>query len=306
MVSAVARRVRLPLASLVVLALAVGCGGEEEGAAAEIEGIPDPLVMGLIPAEDGDEVVQRYEPIAEFVGEELGVEVELFTATDYSGIIESMRSENVDIAWFGPLSYVLAAEVAGAEAVAVQVEEEGEEEPTYNSYIITQQDSDIEEIEDLEGGTFAFVDPASTSGNLFPTKGFADAGMDPDEDLAETIFAGGHDAAGLAVQNGDVDGGAIASTIYNTMVEEGALDEDEIEIIHESEPIPNSPISVREDLPPEVKEEVQEAFLNVTADELGELPEGIAGYTEGSNEDYDSIRDLIDTLDLDLEELAEE
>ncbi len=71
------------------------------------------------------------------MGEELGVEVELNTATDYSGIIEAMRSGEVDLAWFGPLSYVLANEIAGAKAIAVQVAEEGETDPTYNSLMIT-------------------------------------------------------------------------------------------------------------------------------------------------------------------------
>lgn len=302
---AVVRRYKLLLAAAAVAALAAGCGGEE-GAAAEVEGIPDPLVFGLIPAEDNAAVIAGYEPVAEHIGEELGVEVELFTATDYSGIIEAMRSENVDVAWFGPLSYVLASEVADAEAVAQQIEEEGQEDPTYVSYIITREDSGIESLEDLEGGSFAFVDPASTSGNLFPRQGFEEADIDPDQDLAEITYAGGHDAAALAAENGDVDAAPIASTIYDNMVEEGALDEDELQIIHESEPIPNSPISVRGDLPPEVKEEVQDVFLDMTTEELGELREGIVGYTEGDDADYDPIRDLVDTLDLDLEELADE
>ena len=67
-----------------------------------------------------------------------------------------MRSENADLAWYGPLSYVLASEVADAEAIAVQITEEGQTDPTYNSLMVTQADSDVQNIEDLEGKTFSF------------------------------------------------------------------------------------------------------------------------------------------------------
>lgn len=113
--------------------IAAGCGGSEEGAttaAGEEGAMPEKLVMGIIPAEDNAAMLRAYEPITEYMSEELGTEVEPFTATDYTGIIEAMRSGEVDVAWFGPLSYVLAAEVADAEAVAVQLDEAGSRRTT--------------------------------------------------------------------------------------------------------------------------------------------------------------------------------
>lgn len=156
-------------------------------------------LLVVIPAEDNAKMVRAFEPVVGYLGGELGVEVEIYTATDYSGIIEAMRSGNVDVAWFGPLSCMLATEVAGAEAIAVQVTEEGEKSTTYHSLMIARADGDIESIEDLRGRSFTFVDPASTSGNLFPRKAFAEAGIDPERDLAETTYAGGHDASALAM-----------------------------------------------------------------------------------------------------------
>lgn len=289
------------------LALAGGCGGGQ-GASAQQDGeIPDPLVMGIIPSEDNAEQVRAFQPVADYVGEELGVEVELYTATDYSGIIEAMRSGEVDIAWFGPLSYVLATEIAGADAVAVQVAEEGETDPTYNSLMITQADSDIQDIQDLRGRSFSFVDPASTSGNLFPRKGFDEAGIDPDQDLAETTYAGGHDASALAAQNGTVDAGAVSSTVYRQMIDEGVMQEDDVRIVHESEPIPESPIAVRGDLPQEMKDRIQQIFVEMTPEAVGAEAlgsEDAVGYVEARDSDYDVIRELVDQLNLDLEELG--
>lgn len=158
------------IALFAVLGLVVGCGGDRGSAKAQQDGeMPDPLVMGLIPAEDNQEVIRGFQPAADYLGEQLGTEVELYTATDYSGIIEAMRSGEVDLAWFGPLSYILAADVADAEAIVVQLNKDSGE-PTYRSLIITQPGSGIGELGDLEGRTFSFVDPASTSGYSSPRR----------------------------------------------------------------------------------------------------------------------------------------
>jgi phosphonate transport system substrate-binding protein len=301
---------RLIFSLLMALVFVAGCSGGDETASAQSgAAVPDPLVMGIIPAEDNAEMIRAFDPVAEHVGGELGVEVELYTATDYSGIIESMRSGQVDAAWFGPLSYVLASEVAGAEAIAVQTTEDGQEDPSYRSLIITRAGSDIQSIEDLKGKTFSFVDPASTSGNLFPRKAFKEARVDPERDLAESTFAGGHDASALAVQNGTVDAGAVADTTLEGMIEGGVISEEEIRVIHESEPIPESPIAVREDLPPEVKQRIQEIFLDMTPEDVGTATlgsEDAVGYVEAKDSDYDVIRELVDTLNLDLEKLGSE
>ena len=141
-------------------------------------------------------MLRAFEP----VGEELDLCVELYTATGYSGIIEAMRSGKVDAAWFRPLSYILTADVADAEAIAVQLKEEGGE-PAYHSLMVTRPGSGTEEVEDLKGKKFSFIDLSSTSGYLFPSKAFEEAGVNLDEDL-EATFAGGHNTSALVVKNG--------------------------------------------------------------------------------------------------------
>lgn len=288
------------LAGVALLPLA-GCGGGSGAGAQDDNGMPDPLVLGLIPAEDNQEVLRQFEPLVAYLSEELGVEVEPYTATDYSGIIEAMRSGKVDVAWFGPLSYVLAEDVAGAEAVAVPYEKEGEE-PTYKSIILTQADNDeIQSLEDIEGKTFSFVDPSSTSGYLYPQKMLKDAGVDPEKDLGESRFAGGHDASILAIQNGDVEAGASWDGQLDEMVKAGVADRDKLKIVDTSDPIPKDPIAVRGDLPEDVKKQIKQVFLSVTPETVGEESigsEGAVGYQEVSDKNYDPVRKLVDELKL--------
>lgn len=302
---------RLGVASslLVVILAVAACGGDsQESAAAQGGGseMPDPLVLGLIPAESNQEVLRDYEPLVEYLSRELGVEVEPYTATDYSGIIEAMRSGEVDVAWFGPLSYVLAEEVAGAEAVAVPFEEKGER-PTYKSVILTRSgNQEIQAVEDLSGKTFSFVDPASTSGNLYPRKMMQDAGVDPEQDLAEARFAGGHDASILAVANGTVDAGASWDGQLQQMIEAGVIEEDAVRVVEESEPIPKDPLAVRGDLPEPIKARIQKAFVEATPETVGSEnlgSEGAIGYQKTSDERYDGVRKLVDQMGLTEDEL---
>lgn len=91
----------------------------------DIQSNPRVLNIGLIPAEDNEEMVKKFKPTIEYLEKKLGTKVEPFVATDYSGVIEAMRSKKIDIAFLGPFSYVLAVDKADAEAFAVGVRDNG-------------------------------------------------------------------------------------------------------------------------------------------------------------------------------------
>ena len=224
------------------------------------------LRIGLIPAEDQLDMLKKFDPVSKYLETELGMEIETFTATDYSSVIEAMRSDKIDVAFFGPFSYVLASERAGAEAIVTGGTKTGEV-ATYQSCIITHPDSGINNIEDLKNNasdiTFSFVDPASTSGNLIPRGYLLSVGIDPDKDFKACMFAGGHDASGLAVKSRNVDAGAMYDIGYNRLIESGAITSDEVIVIWKSDPIPKSPVAVRNDLDPELKKKIQQAFIDM-------------------------------------------
>ena len=120
-----------------------------------------------------------------------------------------MRSGKLDIGEFGPLGYVLAHQVAKAEAVAAYSNKEGKPD-TYWASIVTYPSSGITTVAGIRGHSFAFSDPASTSGHLFPAYGLRKAGLDPDKDI-KAIYAGSHTAAFEALYNKKVDAGELNS-----------------------------------------------------------------------------------------------
>ena len=96
-------------------------------------------------------------------------------------------------------------------------------------------------VNDLKGKTFAFVDPSSTSGHLFPKAGLIKVGFDPDKDFGRVLFSGSHDANALAVANKRVDAATIADRILDAAVAKGLVKRDDIHVVWRSDPIPESP-----------------------------------------------------------------
>lgn len=259
------------------------------------------LKMGLIPADDAAEMLRSYEPVREYLSKELGIPVEIQVTSDYTAAIEAMRSKHIDIAWFGPFSYIIAANIAGAEAIVNGVKE-STGSSTYRSIIVVNADSGIETLDDLKGKSFAFVDPASTSGNLIPRKILIENGIDPDNDFANSFYAGTHNAVEYAIANGKIDAGADSDNSYDRMVEEGEIDPNVNKIIYTSEPIPGSPIAVRGDLPKLLKLKIQLALVKMDQQTINKVGGwgGISKYKSVSDSDYDVIRETAKVLGMEV------
>ena len=139
-----------------------GCQSKE----VETSGELTKLRIGLVPGEDPQQVVAKYDPLAKYLERVLDLEVELFVGADYTETIEAMRAGKLDLGMYGPFSYILAADTANAEiAIMASYEDMGIH---YESYIITHPESGIDKISDLKGKTFAFVDPRLREDTSYP------------------------------------------------------------------------------------------------------------------------------------------
>lgn len=271
---------------------------------------PEEIVFAIIPTEDVDVITRRYEPLIEYLEAELGVGVEVFIGSNYTAVIEAMRNDHVDIASYGPFSYVLAHDRANAEAFAIGTSDP-DAEPFYTSMFITLEDSGIESISDLEGRSFGYVDPASTSGHLFPKSHLLDTlGLEKEEELdsffRESTFTGGHEASVLAVLNGDVEAAAVSSSSIPRRLDlhSDHPNYDKVIVFDETRNIPRSPIALKGDLPESFKEAVKDAFFNLINEEdlaeFREISNLQGGYVPVEDSKYDVIRETAKILGLDL------
>ncbi len=216
------------VALLVVAMLGFGLVSAQE---VDRTGWPETFIIGVYPGDNVEEALAAVEPLRAYLEETLGVRTVLITGTSYNAIIEAMAANRADAMEVGPFSYVLAADVANAEAIAVanyEVEVDLGEVPGYFSLMLTKKGSGITSIEDLAGRSFAFTDPASTSGYLVPANDILQAMEFDDaaqiEEFANVTFAGNHPTAVLSVFNDTVEAAATFDGNIPVQADEGAIE----------------------------------------------------------------------------------
>lgn len=261
---------------------------------------PPKLIVALLPDENSASIIQDNQGLVSYLEKTLDKEIELVVTTDYSSMIEAASNGRLDLAYFGPLSYVLAKTKSDIEPFAARLKDGG---TTYTSIIIGNAEAGVDEFADIEGKTVAFGDPASTSSRLFPELTLADAGLTSGEDY-EAVFLGAHDAVALAVQSGNAQAGGLSSVIFDSLVEEEVIDPTQVTVIAESDPIPQYPWTMRSNLDPDLKEAIRQAFLSIS-DESVLGPFNADGFAPMGDDDYDSIRKAGEILDLDLGEFVQ-
>ncbi|WP_343740880.1 phosphonate ABC transporter substrate-binding protein [Delftia tsuruhatensis] len=256
------------------------------------------LRVGLIPSEDAQAMIRASQQVMDQLATRTGMKVRPFVANDYNGVIEALRSNKIDIAFLGPFSYVLASQVAGAEAFAVAVTKKTGKS-AYHSMVISRKDKGPASVADLKGRSFAFVDPTSASGHLFPKAGLMAEGFDADKGFSRVIFSGSHDASIMAVANGKVDAAAVADRIFDSAVNKGLVKREDFQIVWRSQPIPESPMTWRKSLDAGTKQKVAAALA-----EVKDLPWGDQGVLDGfaatDDKAYDVVRQTAKALKLDL------
>lgn len=303
------------IASLFLLFGCEGAGDQasssSDNATGAREDWPERLVFAAVPTEDEEVISRRYEMFLEYLENRIGIPVDIYFPTSYTATIEAFRGGNADIARFGPFSYILANERANTEVFAVSAEPGVP--TTYYSAFVTLDDSGIESVEDLRGRNWAFVDPASTSGHLFPRAELVDSlGISNDEIesfFGAVNFSGSHQASVSAVLNGDVEAAAISSGGGFRALEgplSGHPNASRVKVFHRTGDIPGTGYAVRGGLPEDLKAAIRGAFYDaVNFPELTEFFEevGQAGYIRQQDADYDIIRETAAAINMSPEEL---
>ena len=257
------------------------------------------LVVALLPDEDAATIIQENEELKSYLEETLNKEIELFVSTDYSSMIEAASKERIDLAYFGPLSYVLAKTKSNIEPFAARAINGS---PTYTSIIIGNVEAGINSFQDIEGTTVAFGDPASTSSRLIPQLLLAKNQLQAGDNY-QIVFLGAHDAVAIAVQNGNAQAGGLSRPIFDSLVDKGIIDPSKVSVIAESDPIPQYPWTMRSSLDPELKEEIRTAFLDLN-DETVLKHFKADSFAPIEDSDYNGIRESTDILGIDLSEFV--
>ena len=228
--------------------------------------------IGILGGENAQDRLNSYECLRSYAEEELGVETKLFAPADYNGVIQGLLGGTLDMAWLGASSYaaIYLQDPEAVEPVLVKINLDGSY--GYHSIGFARADSGITSLSDLQGKTFGFGDPNSTSGYLIPAIEIPQAGdgitMESGAYFGEVVFTGGHEQTIVAVNNGDIAGGVTwadgqgnwedgyNSGALRKAVDAGLIDMNDLVEIWRSKPIPEGPVVLRTALPQDVKDKM--------------------------------------------------
>ncbi|NMH73135.1 phosphate/phosphite/phosphonate ABC transporter substrate-binding protein [Bacillus sp. RO2] len=259
---------------------------------------PEKIVMGFVPSQESDTIADTVEPLADRLGEELGIEVEGRVMTDYTALIEAMGSNEVHVGFIPAFGYVLANEQYGAEVILKSIRYGS---GTYKAQYIVRADSSIESFADLEGKIWAYPDAASTSGFLFPASQLMDEfDIASAQDLqtnffSDTVQSGAHDTAAIAVYEGDADVATTFEDVRTGLEEEYPDIMEKTKVIGYTDEIPNDTISVTKELDDELVQKIKDTFLSFNEDkDMIEIMNEVYSWdeiSEATDEEYKIVKE---------------
>ncbi len=255
-------------------------------------GRPREITFATVPTEASKDATARFKPLVEHLERRLGLKVNFRNGADYAAVIIAMQNKQVDVAYYGPSSYLDAEDQASAEAIVKENSVTGG--MGYYSLIISRKGGPIRTLADAKGKNFAFVDPNSTSGFRVPMFSFCTKlNIEPTQYFARITFAGTHENVILGVANGTIDVGATFDLGIIAAADKGQIKglDQEFNVLFKSEMIPSSPIAVRRDLPATLKTELQKALVDFKDKDFLESS-GLKGFVAASPRDYTEFRQV--------------
>lgn len=263
------------------------------------------ITIAQIPDENNPNAGTKNDAFKDAMEESLGIEVEQFEGADYAVGLEALKNDKLDIMLVSPMSYYQAKKMANIEPLATTAALGAE---PYKTIFITRSDrDDIQSIEDLKGKTFAFADPASSSGYMYP-KAHLITELNLEADMLESpgyffdtvAFSGKHDASLIGVAKGDYDAAAVPLMMITYLAEAGLIEEDDIKIIGETPEIPNALYIMRNNLPDELKAQIKDFYLTYDDEDFFETlyDDPAMRFIEVDEANYDEIENMITILNL--------
>lgn len=251
------------------------------------------FVFTAIPDQDETRLRSRFEKVAVYLSEKLGVDVKYVPVKSYAAAVTAFRNNQVQLAWFGGLSGVQARRlVSGSQAIA-----QGVEDQDFVTYFIAHSSTGLGESEtfpkQIAGKTFTFGSKGSTSGRLMPEFHIRNQfDKAPDEVFSRVGFSGDHSKTIALVQSGAFEVGAVNFAVWERELKDGKIDPTKVSVIWRTPTYPDYQWSIRGDVDsrfgPAFIDKVRTALLDLDDPVLLEsFPR--SGFIPASNEDYEPI-----------------
>jgi phosphonate transport system substrate-binding protein len=252
-----------------------------------------PIRIGVVSMITPVDTVEYYQEIIDYISEKIGQPVEMQYRKTYDEMDRMLEQGEVDAAFICSAPYIEDKMEFGAELlVAPQVDGS----PFYRSFIIVHRDSDIQSFDELRGRSFAFTDPKSNSGRLYPDYLLARRGDRIENFFEKYIYSYSHNKSVELVAKKEVDGAAVESIIYEFMQKKKSPYVQQTRIIDQSQYFGSPPLVSTTKISTFIKEKITEIMLNMHNDPKGSKILAamlIEKFVSGNDKNYDSVRDML-------------
>lgn len=225
-----------------------------------------PIKIGIMPTESVRALVEKYQPLMDYMAGKLGRPFELHPIKSYEEIIRELKSGEIDGGVFGSFKAHEARATIGA-VPAARPERGGVS--SYRGYVVVRKDSGYKKIEDLKGKSFDFVSNGTSAGYVFPLALLRQRKVDPGTFFSGTTYAGKHEIALAKVLNKEVDGAAMKDVVFEKQAKSDPRVNAELAVIHKSESFPDATFLFRKETPASVVKAVRLALLGMDKDPAG-------------------------------------
>ena len=243
------------------------------------------LLLGSVAMDIPAAMHKRLSPLTDYLSKTLGMPVSLRLAPNMGVAINDVANNEVDIAYLTPVAYLKANKKGGAQIVAKTVTKGRD---TFQLMIVVRDDSDIKNINQLKGKSFAFGDKRA----LLQRAAVVGAGIKLEE-LGSYEFIGHYDNIASAIMHGDFEAGILKDTMAFKWNKKG------LRILYKSPHLPPYNVAVSKTVSPELREKITKAFLALDGSNpehlkvIKALDKKYNGFSKTSDKEYDVIRDLI-------------
>ena len=243
-----------------------------------------PLSFGAISTVDKEIMKKKLSPLIQYISKTISKDLKFETGFDYADTIEKFRDGTYDFGFIGPSPYVIATQNLDKH-IKIIVGLDNNYHGTFYSVIIVKKGSDIHNLSDLQGKTFAFGSPQSTLSYFMPMHLLQKEGID--KKLSKFVFLGKHDRVAKYVIMGKYDAGAIKPSVAKKYAKY-------LDVIKKTKHVPDFVIVASATTPDSVVQKVREALLKPEAQKLAKFIKSSAtGFRKRTESDYVELKKIM-------------
>ena len=258
---------------------------------------PKAVYIAIASMTSPKETFVYYNDLIKYISKKVGHPIYIKQKKTYEEVNTLLENSEVDFAFICSGAFV--DEYKKGE-IQLLVAPEINQKISYHAYIITQRESKIESFEDFENKSFAFTDPLSNTGRLFPLKKLLDMQISEEDFFQKTIYTYGHDISIQMVNRGIIDGASVHGLVFDYLSIYHPERIENIKVIEKSEAYGIPPIVVPSSLTSEDFAKYQTIFTNLHKDSLGKQildNLNIDKYVVVKDDIYQSVFQLKESID---------